>query len=971
MNGKIKKRNGEIVEFEAEKITIAVRKAFNVMQIRASEEKFGWITDKAVEILEKVFPEKTPSVEDVQNIVETILMESGDFIVAKAYIIYRYEHTKVREEKKKDVLEKIEKNDLLVVKRSGKKEKFSNKKLKKSLTWAVKGLEKDVNVDLIVKQCEDTLFEGISTRDIAKSLMLATRSLIERDPAYSKVAVRLLFDSVYKDNIGADKIDYKNFDQQYRQAFVNNIKAGVELGRLDPRLLKFDLEAVSKKLKPERDDLFVYLGGQTLQFNYFITHPETKKMLETPQAFWMRVAMGLALNEEDQAGMAEKFYDNISSLRFVPSTPTLFHSGTHLPQLSSCYLTTIEDSLDHIFKSIGDNAQLSKWSGGVANDWTNLRGMGAYIKGTGVDSQGVIPFLKIANDTTLAINRSGKRRGATCAYLETWHYDIEDFLELRKNTGDERRRTHDMNTANWIPDLFMKRVMADKDWTLFSPDEVSDLHHIYGQEFDKRYTYYEELAKQGKIKLHKTIKAKELWKKMIMMLFETGHPWMTWKDASNIRSPQDHIGLVHGSNLCTEITLNTSAEETAVCNLGWVNLARHVVAGKLDEELIKDTVVTAMRMLDNVIDLNFYPTVEAKNSNLKHRPVGLGLGGFQDAVYMLNIKFDSDECVEFADQVQELISYYAILTSSNLAAERGRYKSFKGSKWDRGIFPIDTLDLLEQERGEKIEVYRSFKLDWSIVKEAVAKNGMRNSNTMAIAPTASTSNIVGSFPTIEPIYKNVYVKSNMSGEFIVINHYLIEDLKKLGLWNDEMLATIKGNEGSISNIVAIPQDLRDKYKEVFDIEPEWLIKIAAHRGKWIDQSQSLNLFIKGTSGKKISDTYQLAWKMGLKTTYYLRSLGATSVEQSSLDLAKQKSMSTVASQAADKQTDQSPEVESPKPIPTPAPEPVKPQPIGNPSAVTSSTTAKASINTATMKIPTPDSKLSLCKIDDPDCEACQ
>ena len=890
MMGKIKKRSGALVDFEPEKIGIAIGKAFKAIPVEISDSALSDIKDQVVATLENLFGENTFSVEDVQNIVERILMEAGFFNVAKAYIIYRYEHTKTREEKKKVVLEKIESNDLFVIKRSGKKEKFSSKKLKKSLSWSLAGLEKDVEVDVIVKQAEDNLYDGIKTSEIAKALIFSTRSLIELDPAYSQVAVRLLFNSVYQEAIGVEKIDYKIFDQQYRQAFIDNIKKGVELGRLDSRLLNFDLATLSRALKPKRDDLFLYLGGQTLYDRYFISHPETKIILETPQAFWLRIAMGLSLKEEAKVKTVIEFYEIMSTLRFVPSTPTLFHAGSLHPQLSSCYLTTIDDSLDHIFKCIGDNAQLSKWSGGVANDWTNLRATGAFIKGTGVESQGTIPFLKIANDTTVAINRSG-RRGATCAYMEVWHLDFEDFLELRKNTGDERRRTHDMNTAAWVPDLFMKRVITDSDWTLFSPDETGDLHHLYGKNFEKRYLHYERLAQQGKLQLHKTVRASSLWKKMIMMLFESGHPWITWKDPANIRSPQDHVGVVHSSNLCTEITLNTSADETAVCNLGSVNLARHIKNKKFEVELAKQTVTTAMRMLDNVIDINFYPTTEAKNSNFKHRPVGLGVMGFQDALYLQDLPFDSAEAVEFADYCQEVISYSAILASTQLAEERGTYQTYKGSKWDRGILPIDTLDLLAEERGEKILADRSFKLDWQPVRQAIKKNGMRNSNCMAIAPTATIANIAGCYPSIEPIYKNVYVKSNMSGEFTVVNHYLVQDLKQRHLWNRQLLEEIKGRDGNISEVASIPEEFKAKYKEVFDIEPEWLIKAAAQRGKWIDQSQSLNIFIKSNSGRKISDLYQYAWAMGLKTTYYLRSLGATAVEKSTLDLAQQKNMS--------------------------------------------------------------------------------
>jgi ribonucleoside-diphosphate reductase alpha chain len=602
--------------------------------------------------------------------------------------------------------------------------------------------------------------------------------------------------------------------------------------------------------------------------------------------FWMRVAMGVALQESDKEARAVEFYRIISTLHFVPSSPTLFHSGTIHSQLSSCYLTTIEDDLSHIFKSIGDNAQMSKWAGGVANDWSKLRGTGALIKNTGVESQGVIPFLKIANDTTVAINRSGRRRGATCAYLETWHWDIEDFLELRKNTGDDRRRTHDMNTANWVPDLFIQRVKEGGMWSLFSPDETPDLHELYGEEFKKRYEQYEQRGLAGGLKLFRQIPAKDLWKKMLTMLFETGHPWITFKDPSNIRSPQDHTGVVHSSNLCTEITLNTSKEETAVCNLGSINLARHVRKGELDIEKIKYTVSIAMRMLDNVIDLNFYPTIEGRNSNLKHRPVGLGVMGFQDALYQMNINFDSEQMVQLADYSQEVISYYAILASTQLAKERGAYASFRGSKWDRGILPLDTIALLERERGTEIPVSREAKLDWSVVREAIKEYGMRNSNTMAIAPTATISNISGAIPSIEPIYKNIYVKSNISGDFVVVNHYLVKELKERGLWNDDMLTKLKFYDGRLTEIPEIPQDIKDKYKEVFEIDARWLIKAAAHRGKWIDQSQSLNIFYAGTSGKEISDIYLYAWDMGIKTTYYLRTLAVSQVEKSTVNTAE-------------------------------------------------------------------------------------
>ncbi len=953
----IRKRNGDVVDFSTEKISVAITKAFIAIRGDADEALVERIIAAVVDNLERKFDADTPpAVEDVQNFVELELMREGFFDVAKGYIIYRYERTKDRqqkqEERSQEVREKLSQNALMIVKRDGKQEKFSIKQLKKSLSHFIKGYEKEVDADLIIAHCEPNLYDGITTAEISKALILAARAFTERDPAYSRVAARLQFDIVYKEVVGRERFKYDQFEAQYRQAFVEKIHEGVQIGKYDRQLLKFDLEKLSQVLQPERDELFHYLGAQTLADRYFVRNHETHKLIETPQAFWMRVAMGLAIEEEQGEEWAQKFYDTISSLRFVPSTPTLFHAGTAKPQLSSCYLTTIDDDLDHIFKCFGDNAQMSKWSGGVANDWSSLRGTGAYIRKTGVESQGVIPFLKIANDTTVAINRSGKRRGATCAYLETWHYDIEDFIELRKNTGDERRRTHDMNTANWIPDLFMKRVRDDKEWTLFSPDETPDLHHIYGSNFEKRYEYYERLAQQGKMKLHKTIRAKDLWKKMLTMLFETGHPWITFKDPCNVRSPQDHVGVVHSSNLCTEITLNTSADETAVCNLGSVNLARHITDGQLDAQMIEATVKTAMRMLDNVIDINFYPTKEGENSNLKHRPVGLGMMGFQDALYQQNMRFDSNEAEQFADTSMELISYHAILASAGLAAERGTYRSYRGSKWDRGILPMDTLDLLATERGEDIPVSRRSTLDWEVVRRAVAEHGMRNSNCMAIAPTATISNIAGVFPSIEPAYKNIYVKSNMSGEFVVINTYLVDDLKKLNLWNQEMLEQIKAAEGSVMDIDYVPQEIKEKYKETFDIEPEWFIRLAAVRGKWIDQSQSLNLFIKGTSGKIISDAYMLAYKLGLKTTYYLRSLAASSVEASTLDLSKQKSRSTVKQGEAETLTPE-PKSATVSPVPEAVPQP---QPVMATAA------AGAGATGAT---------ISLCKLDDPSCESCQ
>ncbi|MEK7139477.1 MAG: ribonucleoside-diphosphate reductase subunit alpha [Patescibacteria group bacterium] len=951
----IKKRTGQIVDFQPDKIVLAVTRAYGAVRGSVMPDAEIIVAQVIADLNGRFTEEQIPSVENVQDLVELRLMQAGLFDVAKGYIIYRYEHTKTRtqrtEQAQQAILEKIIKNDLQVIKRDGRPEKFSLKKIEKTLSFATRGLAATIDQAAIIQQCEAGLYDGVTTTDIAKALVLAARSFIERDPAYSKVAARLLFQTVYRDAIGAAQLDYSQFDRQYRRAFVDNVKSLAFAGRLDRRLLDLDLERLAAALKPERDDLFVYLGAQVLADRYFISDLKTARIMETPQAFWMRVAMGVALLEENREARAIEFYETISELRLVPSTPTLFHAGTPRPQLSSCYLTTVEDSLDHIFKCIGDNAQMSKWSGGVANDWSSLRATGATIQGTGVESQGVIPFLKIANDTTVAINRSGRRRGATCVYLETWHLDIEDFLELRKNTGDERRRTHDMNTANWIPDLFIQRVRDDQEWTLFSPDETPDLHHIYGQNFVKRYEHYERLAAAGKIHLFKTVRAKDLWKKMLTMLFETGHPWMTFKDPCNVRSPQDHVGVVHSSNLCTEITLNTSADETAVCNLGSVNLTKHLTAdGQLDEARIKQTVTTALRMLDNVIDVNYYPTKEGKTSNLRHRPVGLGIMGFQDVLFTANIPFDTDACVRFADRSMEMISYYAILASSQLAVERGTYQSYRGSKWERGIFPIDTLDLLEQERGEAIPVARTTTLDWSVVRAAVKEHGMRNSNCLAIAPTATIANIAGVSPSIEPIYKNVYVKSNMSGEFTIVNDSLVRDLQALGLWNQEMLDQIKAAEGSIQAIDYIPQALKDKYKETFEIEPEWLIRAAAYRGKWIDQSQSLNLFLRGTSGKRIADAYMLAWTLGLKTTYYLRSLAASSVESSTLDLKQQQVRSSVAHQFH-----QTTVAVTTTPVVAPAKQPV----------------LAAVAETIEQITETIVPKLSQCKLDDPSCESCQ
>lgn len=971
---KIKKRNGSIVDFDRGRIETAMYKAFGAAGINTGENFFPILTDDIVEIVESRFADRMPSVEDVQDIVEKIIAQRGYFEVARAYIIYRYEHTKKRVEEQREFFEKIEKNELSVTKRDGRIEQFNLEKLTRCVSHFIHGVAQDVDVETLVKQCRVELYDGITTTEIFRAVVMVTRSFIEQDPAYSRVAARMLQHTLYREVIGEDIFDIQKLQEQYRAAFVRNMKKGVEIGRIDPRMLTHDLEELAQSLVIERDDLLQYLGTQVLYDRYFLHDPYEKRVLETPQGFWMRVAMGLALNEKEKRARAIEFYTVLSSLRFVSSTPTLFHSGTCHPQLASCYLNTVSDSLEHIFKVVSDNAMLSKWSGGIGTDWTNVRATGALIKGTGVESQGVIPFLKVANDATHAINRSGRRRGAACVYLETWHADIEDFLELRKNTGDERRRTHDINTANWIPDLFMKRVREDGEWTLFSPDEVPDLHHLYGRRFEERYTRYEELARKGSMELWKVVKARDLWKKMLAMLFETGHPWITFKDASNVRSPQDHVGVVHCSNLCTEITLNTSEEETAVCNLGSVNFPRHMKGGVLDRELLIETVRTGMRMLDNVIDIAYYPTKEARTSNMRHRPVGLGVMGFQEMLYMMNIPFDSQECIALSDESMELVAHSAVFASTELANERGTYETYAGSKWDRGILPVDTLDLLEKERGEAIDVPREGKLDWRGVREAIRQHGMRNSNCLAIAPTATIGNISGSTPSIEPIYKNIYVKSNMSGDFAVMNPYLVEDLKRLKLWDYEMLGKIKYHDGSIQEIHEIPEDVRRKYKEIFEIEPQWLITAAAYRGKWIDQSQSLNVFFRGTSGKILNDTYMLAWSLGLKGTYYLRTLAASQVEKSTVSTTEfgtthnrksdndRKDIVEKFQNAAAAATAAAPEY-----IPLPE------QPLAPAEDSAIIVTEESSIVSVTAHVTEESARsdIPLCKIEDPDCESCQ
>ena len=841
-----------------------------------------------------------------------------------------------------------------VKKRDGRTQPLNRDKLMTTLERAGVSTE-PVSVKTILKETVKNIYDGVPTTDLETALILATSTFIERDPGYSRVASRLFRQKIAKE-VTKQSLNGDDFETMLRQAFIANIKVGVAKKYLDERLLGFDLEKLAAALVFDRDLLLDYIGIQTLYERYFLH--DGPLVLETPQAFWMRAAMGLALLESDKEAWAIEFYHQYSQLLFVSSTPTLFHSGLSHPQLSSCYLSTVEDDLTSIFKVYGDNAQLSKWSGGIGNDWTNIRATGSLIKATQVDSQGVIPFLKIANDVTVAINRSGKRRGATCAYLETWHLDIEDFLDLKRNTGDERRRTHDMNTSNWIPDLFMKRVAADAEWTLFSPSDVPDLHHLYGAAFERRYAFYEQQVAEGKITHFRKIEALKLWRKMLTRLFETGHPWITFKDPCNIRSPQDHVGVVHNSNLCTEITLNNSADETAVCNLGSINLAKFIApdkngVSKLDEGMVAHTLKIGMRMLDNVIDINYYPTVEASNSNFRHRPVGLGLMGFQDALFQLRYPFESPQALEFADRSMELIAYHTILASVELAREKGAYATFPGSKWDRGILPHDTVDLLEKERGVKIDLDRSTTLDWDHVRSQIKKHGMRNSNTMAIAPTATISNIADSYPCIEAIYKNIYVKANMSGEFTVVNTYLVEDLKARGLWNPEMLDKLKYYDGNLSLIPEIPQDLKDLHKEAFEIDPLYLLEMTARRGKWIDQSQSHNVFMKGTRGKMMEQIYLHAWKLGLKTTYYLRTLAASQIEKSTLDAAKYGFTQKRVYQTEEQKVE-SPEPGTQKELPF--------QPV-----VSLKTFAALDADPNAVD----ENGVKLCKIEDPDCEACQ
>ncbi len=884
------KRDGKVVSFKPDKIHLAIAKAFRAWHPEKQlTESALWearlLAEKVVSEIQTLWPQGAEiHIEAIQDLVEKTLMGSGYYDVARHYIVYREERRKIRERGAAEPEISFEwLKDVRIKDQEGNARPLDLNEVRYKIQSASRGLE-HVSVDVVLKEAVKNYYNGMSERELALCGIMAARSFIEREPDYSLVAARLLLLEAYREAIGVPT-SFEEIKIEYRRYFSQYVKKAVELDLLNPALLEFDIGFLGKHLRPERDFQFRYMGIQTLYDRYFI-HWEDRR-LELPQIFWMRVAMGLSLNEGAQKNArAVEFYNVLSTFRFISSTPTLFNSGTPHAQLSSCFLTTIEDDLQHIFKCIKDDAMLSKWSGGLGNDWTNVRAMGSRIRGTNGKSQGVIPFLKVANDTAVAVNQGGKRQGAMCAYLESWHLDIDEFLELRKNTGDDRRRTHDMHTASWIPDLFMKRVKQNKEWTLFSPSDVPDLHHLWGRAFEKRYEEYEEMTRTGKIRRFKTVSAVQLWRKMLTMLFETGHPWITWKDASNVRSPQDHAGVVHSSNLCTEILLNTSKDETAVCNLGSVNLARHTTPDGLDRALLGQTVKTAVRMLDNVIDINFYPTMEAQSANLKHRPVGLGLMGFQDALYIQGMSYQSPEAVAFADESMELVSYHAISASIDLAAERGHYPSYGGSKWDRGLLPIDTLELLEEERGGFLSVDRSNGMDWGPVRERLKKHGIRNSHVMAIAPTATIANIVGVGSSIDPTYKNIYVKSNLSGEFTVANEYLVEDLKRLNLWDEEMINDLKYFDGSIQEIERIPQKIKVKYPTAFEIDFEWIVECASRRQKWIDMGQSLNLFQSHTSGKKLNDMYMMAWEKGLKTTYYLRSMGATRIEKSTIDVNK-------------------------------------------------------------------------------------
>ncbi|AWA48720.1 MULTISPECIES: ribonucleoside-diphosphate reductase subunit alpha [Acinetobacter] len=930
------KRTGEIATFNAEKISVAIGKAFLAVEGQQGADS-SRIHDRISQLTEMVmntFKRRLPSggtihIEEIQDQVELALMRTGEQKVARAYVIYREQRATARQQTGANHHPTLQITD-----HNGQLQPLDLDALTATIETASEGLE-GIDVQAIVDETVKNLYNGVKESDIATTMMMATRTRIEQEPNYTYVTARLLCNELV--GTGLEFLGLST-DTSENDALEPFLKKGIELDLLSPDLLNFDLAKLSAAIQPERSNQFTYLGLQTLFDRYFIHSNGVR--FELPQLFFMRVSMGLALNEENKEERAIEFYNLLSSFDYMASTPTLFNSGTLRPQLSSCYLTTIGDDLYDIYGAMRDNAMLSKWAGGLGNDWTPVRALNSYIKGTNGKSQGVVPFLKVANDTAVAVNQGGKRKGAVCAYLETWHLDVEEFLELRKNTGDDRRRTHDMNTANWVPDLFMQRVFEDAEWTLFTPSETPDLHDLTGAEFAERYTHYEAVAKEQNM-LHKKVRAKDLWRKMLSMLFETGHPWITFKDVCNLRSPQQHVGVVHSSNLCTEITLNTSQDEIAVCNLGSINLVQHVQGGMLDREKLARTIKTAVRMLDNVIDINYYAVPQAKNSNLKHRPVGMGIMGFQDALYEMGIAYGSDAAVDFADESMEVISYYAIQTSSDLALERGAYSTFKGSLWDQGILPIDSLELVAKSRPERMfEVDRTQRLDWDSLRAKVQKDGMRNSNVMAIAPTATISNICGVSQSIEPTFQNLYVKSNLSGEFTVINPYLVRALKDRGLWDTVMVNDLKHFEGSVQKIARIPEELKAIFATAFEVETRWIVDAASRRQKWIDQAQSLNLYIAGANGKKLDITYKMAWLRGLKTTYYLRALGATSAEKSTINTGALNAVKPAS-------------VEAPV-VAAQAVEDKKPE-------------AQVEEDGFTTAAPVP----MACSIDNPDCEACQ
>jgi ribonucleoside-diphosphate reductase alpha chain len=929
------RRNGAVVSFEPSKIAVALMKAFLAVhgaQGAASasvRETVDGLTEAVVRALLRSRPGGgTFHIEDVQDSVELALMRGGQHEVARAYVLYRERRAAERAAKGEAPVAQPEAGGLFVID-GGQRRPLDLAALKTLVATACAGLGDDVKPEPILQQTERNLYDGVPIDEVYKAAILAARTMIETEPGYTRATARLLMHTISKEILGKEVLA-ADMAQAYVEYFPQFIYKGIAAELLNPELAKYDLVRLAAALKSERDQNFDYLGLQTLFDRYFLHIKKTR--IEMPQAFFMRVAMGLALNESDREARAIEFYEVLSSFDFMSSTPTLFNSGTLRSQLSSCYLTTVADDLDGIYEAIKENALLSKYAGGLGNDWTPVRALGSHIKGTNGESQGVVPFLKVVNDTAVAVNQGGKRKGAVCAYLETWHLDIEEFLELRKNTGDDRRRTHDMNTANWIPDLFMKRVIEGGDWSLFSPSTTPDLHDLFGAPFEKAYVGYEQKAAAGQIKPYKKVAARELWRKMLTMLFETGHPWITFKDACNVRSPQQHVGVVHSSNLCTEITLNTNDSEIAVCNLGSINLSQHLKDGQVDHEKLKKTVSTAMRMLDNVIDINYYAVKKAEVSNLRHRPVGLGLMGFQDALYQLRLPYASNEAVEFADRSMEAICYYAYSASSELAQERGRYSTYEGSLWDRGVLPLDTLQMLEEARGGFVEVDRSATLDWDGLRARIKAHGMRNSNCVAIAPTATISNIIGVDASIEPSFGNISVKSNLSGEFTVVNEYLVRDLKKLGLWDEVMVMDLKHFDGSLRRIDRVPEELKNLYATAFEVEPVWLIEAGARRQKWIDQAQSLNIYMSGASGRKLDETYKLAWTRGLKTTYYLRTISATQIEKSTVSRGQ---LNAVSSQ----------------------------MPAG------AGVVAAAPSIAAEPALPATDAKF--CSIDNPDCEACQ